>query len=95
MSKLLAKLDLQPLASPQTIRDRWITLAKKLHPDKGGDPAKFAEMGEVYRAALKEAENTPCQECRGTGTVQTRARGSFTTSEQECPHCLGSKKQFS
>lgn len=94
MSKHLKVLGLTGPASPRQIHDRWIELAKKHHPDKGGDPQKFAELGDSYRAAVKEAESMPCQECKGVGTVFVRSRGSFSGSDELCPHCEGSRLQY-
>ena len=39
---------------PAEINARWKTLAAQHHPDKGGDPAKMAEINAARDEALKE-----------------------------------------
>jgi DnaJ-like protein len=36
------------LASPETIRQRWLEIAKQHHPDVGGDGARFRQAKEAY-----------------------------------------------
>ncbi|MBP7401692.1 MAG: J domain-containing protein [Clostridia bacterium] len=45
----LARLGLPPEADRTTVRKRFRELAKKLHPDTGGDAARFIELMEHYR----------------------------------------------
>jgi hypothetical protein len=45
---LLSLLGLGPFASEVDIKNRFRTLAKKYHPDMGGDSDKFIELVEAY-----------------------------------------------
>ena len=47
--ELLAQLGLPPLADEAAVKKRFRELAKKYHPDSGGDPEKFIELMKVYR----------------------------------------------
>jgi curved DNA-binding protein CbpA len=37
-----------PLSSPETLRQRYLELAKTAHPDVGGDPQRFRHVKEAY-----------------------------------------------
>tara|TARA_B100001105_G_C22399440_1_gene448567 strand:+ start:3372 stop:3965 length:594 start_codon:yes stop_codon:yes gene_type:complete len=39
-------------ATPTEIRDAYRRLASQHHPDRGGDPARMAEINDAYRKAL-------------------------------------------
>lgn len=41
-------LGVPPLASEDTIKQRWHEIAKVLHPDVGGDPQHFRQAKEAY-----------------------------------------------
>jgi hypothetical protein len=41
-------LGLRPLADPETIRHRWLEIAKRDHPDVGGDPERFRRTKDAY-----------------------------------------------
>ncbi len=41
-------LGVPPLASEETLRQRWLEVAKQAHPDAGGDPAHFRQAKEAY-----------------------------------------------
>ncbi len=41
-------LGVPPLASEETIKQRWHDVAKALHPDVGGDPSHFRQAKEAY-----------------------------------------------
>jgi hypothetical protein len=41
-------LGVPPLASEETIKQRWHEVAKVLHPDVGGDPLHFRQVKEAY-----------------------------------------------
>ena len=41
-------LGVPPLASEETIKLRWHAAARELHPDVGGDPARFRQVKEAY-----------------------------------------------
>jgi DnaJ-class molecular chaperone len=45
-------LGLPPGASPDEIKKAYKTLAKKHHPDKGGDPEAFKRINKAYEEAL-------------------------------------------
>jgi len=37
-----------PLSSPDTLRQRYLELAKTAHPDVGGEPERFRHIKEAY-----------------------------------------------
>ena len=41
-------LGVPPLSSGETIREHWLELAKRLHPDVGGDGARFRRAQQAY-----------------------------------------------
>jgi hypothetical protein len=41
-------LGVEPLASAEAIRHRWLEFAKRVHPDVGGDPALFRRVKGAY-----------------------------------------------
>jgi hypothetical protein len=45
---LLAQMGLPPYATSEDIRRRFRELAKKYHPDLGGDSRQFIELRDVY-----------------------------------------------
>ena len=45
---MLSLLGLPPYAGIQDIKRRFRELAKKYHPDHGGDSEKFIEVVEIY-----------------------------------------------
>lgn len=52
--QLLSLLGLSPYASSQDIKRRYRELAKKYHPDHGGDAEKFIELLGIYERLLSE-----------------------------------------
>lgn len=50
--EILAKLGLPHNADAHDIKLKFRELAKKYHPDTGGDAAKFIELMETYRQLL-------------------------------------------
>jgi hypothetical protein len=46
--QLLSLLGLPPYAGGQDIKKRFRELAKRYHPDRGGDSAKFIALVEIY-----------------------------------------------
>lgn len=51
----LAVLGLPLSATPQQIKRRYRTLAKKYHPDLGGDPRQMQRLVAAYELLTKEA----------------------------------------
>jgi len=49
-SDLYRILGVPGLASAETIRQRWLELAKQHHPDAGGDGARFRQAKQAYEA---------------------------------------------
>jgi DnaJ-domain-containing protein 1 len=50
----LAVLGLPPTASRQQIKQRYRSLAKKYHPDLGGDPQQMQRLVAAYEFLMKE-----------------------------------------
>ena len=50
----LAVLGLPLNATPDQIKRRYRTLAKKYHPDRGGDPHKMQKIIAAYEILMKE-----------------------------------------
>jgi len=50
--KLLSLLGLPAYAGSQDIKKRFRELAKKYHPDRGGDSSKFIELVEIYERLM-------------------------------------------
>lgn len=55
MKDLYEILGIEPLATAEEIKEAYRALAKKHHPDKGGDEALFQEIQQAY-AILGDAE---------------------------------------
>ncbi|MGZ9583093.1 J domain-containing protein [Paenibacillus marinisediminis] len=53
-SVILSRLDLPFNADETTIKKRFRELAKKYHPDAGGDAATFIELMNNYRKLLRD-----------------------------------------
>lgn len=50
----LAVLGLPPNATPQQIKQRYRVLAKRYHPDRGGDPRQMQRIIAAYNLLTKE-----------------------------------------
>jgi hypothetical protein len=50
--RLLSLLGLPPGATTQDIKRRFRTLAKRYHPDHGGESARFIELMDAYEKLL-------------------------------------------
>lgn len=48
MKDYYAMLSISEHSTPDQIKIAWREAAKKLHPDRGGDPAVFSELSEAY-----------------------------------------------
>lgn len=46
-------LGVKATATKEEIKSRYRVLAKENHPDRGGDPAKFAKISEAYEQATR------------------------------------------
>ena len=49
----LETLQLPPFVTKEEIKAQYRFLAKKFHPDKGGDNRKFGEIAEAYRLLIE------------------------------------------
>jgi DnaJ-class molecular chaperone len=52
----LAILGLPPTATPQQIKRRYRTLAKRHHPDRGGDQRQMQKIIVAYEFLMKEQQ---------------------------------------
>ena len=52
--ELLERLELPLDSSLETIKSRYRELAKKHHPDTGGDSVKFIELVETYKKLTRD-----------------------------------------
>ncbi|HWS83550.1 MAG TPA: J domain-containing protein [Ktedonobacteraceae bacterium] len=52
----LAVLGLPPTATPQQIKRRYRTLAKRYHPDRGGDQRQMQKIIAAYEILMKEQQ---------------------------------------
>ena len=50
----LAVMGLPPTATPQQIKRRYRLLAKKHHPDRGGDPREMQRLAAAYQLLMKD-----------------------------------------
>ncbi|HET7639780.1 MAG TPA: J domain-containing protein [Ktedonobacteraceae bacterium] len=50
----LKVLELPPNATPQQIKRRYRTLAKRHHPDRGGDPKQMQRIIAAYELLMKD-----------------------------------------
>ncbi len=50
----LAVLGLPPTATPQQIKSRYRTLAKRYHPDRGGDQRQMQRIIAAYELLMKD-----------------------------------------
>jgi DnaJ-class molecular chaperone len=52
----LAVLGLPPTATPQQIKRRYRALAKRYHPDRGGDQRQMQKIIAAYEFLMKEPQ---------------------------------------
>ena len=86
-------LQLLPDAGWPAIREAYKVLARRWHPDAGGDAEQFARICEAYRVLrATEAERNRlrhlCPECQGARMLSVR-RGWRVVSTVGCPRCDG------
>lgn len=55
----LAVLGLPPTATPQQIKRRYRVLAKRYHPDRGGDQREMQRIVAAYELLMKEQSRKP------------------------------------
>ena len=48
MSDYYSILEIERSSTPEQIKTAYRKLARKHHPDKGGDPEKFKKISEAY-----------------------------------------------
>jgi DnaJ-class molecular chaperone len=84
-------------------RARYKQLAFELHPDRGGDPERFAAVTAAWERLEKrygytitsKQDGRRCNACRGTGKVYIPQPRSFALHELRCSLCNGSGKVLS
>ena len=57
-SQLLALLELPPYAGLAEIKQRFRALAKRYHPDQGGDSEQFIELVNLYERLIHERRSS-------------------------------------
>jgi len=85
-------LGLSEDASPSEVKAAYKDLARKTHPDVGGDTKAFQELNKAYKEALKISQEPKyCETCMGTGFV---LEGSgFSMLSIVCSKCGGGGKR--
>ena len=88
-------LQVSPTASPQTIRAAYRRLAKKHHPDRGGDAQLMALINEAYRTLSSPSrrleydrhltKRTASREQRPVPAADSVPRGEQPSAEAEVP----------
>lgn len=93
---ITSKLDLGG-ADAATTREElsawWRAIARRTHPDHGGNAADFIAARHAYvraRSRLPRIDTNTCHGCRGAGRF-TMTMG-FVIVTVICPVCLGSGK---
>ena len=57
IQKALEILELPPFITKEDIRTQYRFLARKHHPDRGGDAAKMEKINEAYAILMKYIED--------------------------------------
>lgn len=84
----------------EAIKRQYRKLAWSAHPDRGGDAALFAEIGEAYSTfrnkhkhakylELLKVHTEMCGVCKGTGLKKIPRRGFTATLYGVCEKCGG------
>jgi DnaJ-class molecular chaperone len=93
-------LGVAPGARLEVIKAAHRALARKHHPDLGGDAAKCARVNiawdvlsdpkrrRIYDVLLKATQPPACTTCKGTGSVSVQ-QGFKKRTTKVCPACLG------
>ena len=81
------RLGLAPGATKEEVRAAYRELAKKHHPDKGGDPERFQEVQDAYDIIAKGKRVCPqtCQGCWRCGMERVRHVPHFSQSTTAHP----------
>lgn len=80
-----AALGLAGTATIGEVRFAYHKLARELHPDLGGDPARFAELRDNYSACVNAVNARLCPTCNGTKKVSHTV--GWSSVETRCPTC--------
>jgi len=73
-------------ASPTDAKMAYKRLAQMHHPDRGGDPEKFRQVGLALKYFQRKL---PCPACTGKGFVETRS--GLAVKRERCPKCWGAE----
>ena len=94
-----AVLGMPPASTLAELKDRYRHLARKAHPDMGGDAEQFTAITEAGQTLTEKGRrssyddmlrllNRPCEKCDGRGVLYVQV--SFTnTIAQRCAACNG------
>ena len=75
-----AKLGLPQNASKAEVKSAYFSLAKKLHPDNGGNAKEFNEITEAYKRLTSDSGYPPGY---GTGSQSQYDRSQYSGSNQD------------
>jgi len=74
-------LGVRPDATPDEIRRAYLTLARRHHPDAGGDPEEMRRLNEAWSALSAASTPSPTMRASGASHVQSRVE---TTRQRTC-----------
>lgn len=69
-----AILEVQPTATPEVIRAAYVALAKRHHPDKGGNEKQFKLLQEAYEVLKDDQKRVAYDQQMGIGTLASSGR---------------------
>ncbi len=79
--------------TPAEVKERWRALARRHHPDRGGDAATFHRVKAAYDMAMVEVTRPiVCEHCHGQGRVQQRH--GFNVATLRCAACHGKGRTY-